>query len=123
MYIYIFLRTTITVQHLTSAFFSEKVKVHWNTHRIRHSRNHATVSGIPDVMYYLPERSGGIDCKHAVTEQNIQEMELKLQFEENDDEIVEYLNYVMGNENRQFPCTVADGFDLFQKLLAFACPN
>ena len=52
-------------------------------------------------------------------------MELKLQFGEKDDEIVvyqEYFNYVMGNENLQFPCTVADGFDLFQKLLAFACP-
>ena len=37
----------------------EKVKVLGTP---THSRNHATVSGIPDVMYYLPERSGGIDC-------------------------------------------------------------
>jgi hypothetical protein len=103
----------------------ERVKMHWNTHRIRHSSNHGTVSGIPDVMYYLPERSGGIDCKYAVTEQKVQEMELKLQIEENDDEIAvyqEYFHYVMLNDNLQFPCTAAEGFDLFQKLLAFASP-
>lgn len=100
----------------------EKVKIQWNTHRIRHSRNQGTVSGIPDVMYYLPERTNGIECKCTVTAHQIQEMEQKVQFEE-DDEVMdyeEYFNYVMLNENFQFPCTAADGFELFQKLIPLA---
>lgn len=29
----------------------DKVKVHWNTHRIRSSRHQGTVSGVPDILY------------------------------------------------------------------------
>ena len=36
------------------------VKEQWNTRRIRASR-HDTVAGIPDELYHLPERHGGVD--------------------------------------------------------------
>lgn len=29
----------------------DAIKIQWNTHRIRQTRNHGTVSGVPDVMY------------------------------------------------------------------------
>ena len=31
---------------------------HWNSHKIRKSR-HYTVDGRPDILYFLPENSGG----------------------------------------------------------------
>ncbi|PFX14985.1 hypothetical protein AWC38_SpisGene20822 [Stylophora pistillata] len=39
----------------------ENVKDHWNTHYIRKSR-HDTVAGVPDILYFLPENSGLMDC-------------------------------------------------------------
>lgn len=35
----------------------DKVKDYWNSHCIRKSK-HATVSGVPDMMYFLPEEFG-----------------------------------------------------------------
>ena len=40
----------------------DTVKFHWNTHRIHPSR-HGTVPGIPNVLYHLPDHTGGIECK------------------------------------------------------------
>ena len=39
----------------------DRVKDHWNTHRIRKSR-HDTVPGRPDSLYFLPQLHGVIDC-------------------------------------------------------------
>ena len=33
------------------------------------------VSGVPDVLYYLPQRSGGIECLHVEQRQQVDEME------------------------------------------------
>ena len=38
---------------------------HWNTHRIRKSRNN-TVPGQPDSLYFLPEIHGARDCLFQV---------------------------------------------------------
>jgi hypothetical protein len=37
----------------------DKVKEHWNTHRIRRSR-YNTVLGRPDSLFYFPEYHGGV---------------------------------------------------------------
>lgn len=39
----------------------DNVVEHWNSHYIRQSR-HDTVSGIPDILYSLPEYYGKTDC-------------------------------------------------------------
>jgi hypothetical protein len=44
----------------------DDIKTQWNSHRIRQTRNHSTVPGIPDVLYYLPERFGAVECKSRV---------------------------------------------------------
>ena len=36
------------------------MKEQWNTHRIRDSK-HETIPGIPDELYYFPEKSGGVE--------------------------------------------------------------
>ena len=75
----------------------EKVKDYWNSHRIRKSK-HATVSGVPDMMYFLPEEFGRIDCLFPVTGK-LREMEQKLQELDESDDIdpiwEEYFLYVM----------------------------
>ena len=42
-------------------------RTHWNTHRIRQSRNE-TVAGKPDELFFLSERFGGEDHLQPVTE-------------------------------------------------------
>jgi hypothetical protein len=61
----------------------DQVKNHWNSHRIRQSR-YGTVPGIPDVLFFLPQRSGAIDCKITVLRNNIYEMELQIHDDECD---------------------------------------
>ena len=51
----------------------DEVKNHWNTHRIRRSK-HGTVPGVPDILFFLPQRSGAIDCKVDVTNEQITEI-------------------------------------------------
>lgn len=103
----------------------DKVKVHWNTHRIRSSRHQGTVSGVPDILYYLPHRSGAFECKCRIEIQQIEEMEEKVQIDEpNGLQIYEeYFYYVVDNENLQFPSSAAGALDLFQELIAFAYPS
>lgn len=40
---------------------SDKVKYYWNSHYIRQSK-HDTVSGVPDILFFLSEYSGANDC-------------------------------------------------------------
>ena len=43
----------------------DSVKEHWNTHRIRKSRNN-TVPGRPDSLFFLPDLHGAGDCLFEV---------------------------------------------------------
>ncbi|KAJ7387798.1 hypothetical protein OS493_001142 [Desmophyllum pertusum] len=58
----------------------DKVKQHWNTHRIMRS-GHGTVPGVPDVLFYLPDRSSAVDCKWVLQSRKIDEMEQHLNVE------------------------------------------
>ena len=55
----------------------EKVKTSWNSHHIRPSR-HDSVSGCPDVLFYLPQRSGGVDNLQEVSDVQIAEWNSRL---------------------------------------------
>ena len=50
-----------------------KMKEYWNTHYIRSSR-HDTIPGIPDILYYLPERSRGMNCLVPVSDEKMNEI-------------------------------------------------
>lgn len=54
---------------------------HWNTHYIRRSR-HDTIPGVPNVLYHLPELSGGTDYIVDVPLEKINEMEAECLIEE-----------------------------------------
>ena len=76
----------------------DEVKEHWNTHRIRPSR-FDTISGIPDELFYLPERHGRVDeLTLPISEELInyaQENFLNYELEQNI--YNEYFNFILNN--------------------------
>ena len=104
----------------------DAIKIQWNTHRIRQTRNHGTVSGVPDVMYYLPGQFGAVECKRIVRIQQIEEMEQHVHCNlesETSENFREYFNYVLENNDFHLPTNAAEAFELFQKLVELACPD
>ena len=100
----------------------DKVKDYWNSHRFRKSK-HATVSGVPDMMYFLPEEFGKIDCLFPVSDK-LKEMKDKLQElgaeDETDPIWEEYFQYVIEINGLSHPMSVLEAGNLFQKLVQFA---
>lgn len=89
----------------------DKVKDHWNSHYIRKSK-HDTVSGVPDILFHLPEYSGSTDCLQTITQTQIDELEEHIDFPEEDDMYKEYFEYAL--DNRPYPNNEREAFDLFQ---------
>ena len=103
----------------------DKVKDYWNSHRIRKSK-HATCSGIPDIMYFLPEEYGKSECLQEVCPQKLTEMKGRLNSDPlQDDDTVweEYFTYVMDTNGLQPPATVQEAGILFQSLVSYAKPR
>ena len=90
----------------------QKVKASLNSHLIRPSR-HDSVSGQPDVLFYFPECSGGINNLHRVSEAQIAEMELKVD-DENQNYVKDYQQYfdhLMKSEGSQYPTSSEEAFN------------
>ena len=92
---------------------------HWNSHYIRRSR-HDTLPGAPEVLYYLPELSGGSDYKVNVPLEKMNEMEAEYELEECINDHQEYFHYVMETRGLQFPSSADEALLLFQNLLEAA---
>lgn len=91
----------------------DKVRDHWNSHYIRRSR-HDTVAGVPDILYYLPEDSGAVDCLVPVSQAKIKEVEPQCHMEDREDDHKEYFEYIMAIKGWNYPLNERDAFDLFQ---------
>ena len=104
----------------------DKVKDYWNSHRIRKSK-HATISGVPDMMYFVPEEFGHNDCLLPVSSEKLTEMENKLEGLDGDDEtspiFEEYFQYVMEKNSLCHPTSPIEAGVLFEKLIQFACSS
>lgn len=99
----------------------QKFKECWNSHHIRPSR-HDCVSGSPNILFYLPERSGGVDNLQAVTHTKIVEMEQQHDMDDEENGYENYFHYVMENESLQYPANAEQAFNTFQKLMSIALP-
>ncbi|CAB4014554.1 Hypothetical predicted protein [Paramuricea clavata] len=103
----------------------DKAKQHWNSHRIRKSHE-TTVPGVPDILYFLPEQSGGDrqDCLAQVSLCKLEEVEQQIlggsREEETDEVWEEYFHYVMENNGLTYPTTIFEAGELFQSLVNFA---
>ena len=98
-----------------------KVKASWNSHHIRPSRLDS-VSGCPDILFYLPERSGGVNNLQEISEDQIAQMQPHVETNPNDEEneYQEYFHYLMEKEEIQYPTTPEEAFSVFQQLLNIA---
>lgn len=92
------------------------VKVHWNSHRIRNSR-FETIPGRPNVLYFLPERSGGKEnLKLEVEQHEIDEIEESLPAEPHKNEHQEYFKYVQEELGEEDPKSYDECLSLYKKL-------
>ena len=95
----------------------DEAKEYWNSHYIRFSC-HETVGGVPDILYFLPERSNAVDCLVPLTLAKITEAKALYEPEEQDDGLYqEYFHYVMENNNIQYPTNHRQAYDLFLYLV------
>ena len=90
-----------------------KVKEHWNSHYIRKSQ-HETVSGIPDILYFLPEYYGGENCLMEISAIKLSEMEERTNQSIGEDIYKEYFDYVLESKGWLYPANVPEGFEMCQ---------
>ena len=94
------------------------VKEHWNTHRIRKSRND-TIPGVPEVLYYLPEGRGGKpDLLLPVPADKISYVENHLIEKQEANEHFEYFQYVMDSLDLEKPTHWREALKLYNKLVS-----
>lgn len=94
-----------------------EVKEYWNSHYIRSSR-HETVGGVPDILYFLPERSNAVDCLVPLSLAKISEGDALCEQEEQEENLfLEYFHYVLENNNIQYPTNYRQAYDLFVYLV------
>ena len=84
----------------------------WNTHYIRQS-HYETVAGVPDILYFLPENSGGTDCLIPIPQEKIDEIKLECEDAEEENVLQEYFEYLMDTEGIQYPTMYDEAVTLF----------
>lgn len=95
------------------------VKQHWNTHRIRKSRNDTIPAGVPDVLYYLLEGRGGeTGLLLSVDNNKIGYVENHLIEKEDGNEHFEYFQYVMGSLGLGKPANWREALQLYHILVS-----
>jgi len=89
----------------------------WNSHHIRKS-GHETISGIPDLLYILPERYGGSEHLQNVTVNNIEYVkENVLQETDNKNEYIEYFEYVVTPYPLEMPRSTEEAVEFLPILI------
>ena len=98
------------------------VKEQWNTHRIRDSK-HETIPGIPDELFYFPEKSGGVERPIAMplADDQIQYVEENLlHFHEEQNVVQQYFEHVFENSGLVQPNNWQEAEQLYFTLMAIA---
>lgn len=97
------------------------MKEHWNTYRIRKSRNN-TVPGRPDSLFFLPDLHGARDCLFEVpaaqVEFGVQHITENLDSPDNDHQ--EYLEYARSSLSMPLPGKWEEALEMYKKLMHVA---
>ena len=96
------------------------MKAHWNTHRIRKSRNN-TVPGRPNSLFFLPDLHGARDCLFEVPAQvefGAQHITENLDSPDNDHQ--EYLEYARSSLSMPLPGKWEEALEMYKKLMHVA---
>lgn len=98
----------------------DKVREHWNTHRIRQSRCD-TIPGRPDALFYLPELQGGaISLSLPVPEREIRYARDQLVENAVAEEYQQYFQYVRETNHIRKPAHWREALQLYHYLLQVA---
>ena len=99
----------------------DEVQLYWNTHYIRPSR-HETVAGVPDILFAIPEQFGGFDCRVAVSNEKLREVQTRCeqQQRQNENPFEEYFNYLMEFHEMQYPSDYNEAGYIFDTLMRYA---
>ena len=98
------------------------VRVHWNTHYIRKSR-FDTIPGIPDALYYLPEKQGHSDQLIEISMAEIDAFEqhcIRISETNEDNEYHNYFLYIIEEEGYSMPDSWNEAIELYIKLVTIA---
>ncbi len=96
------------------------VKEQWNTHRIRDSK-HDTIPGIPDELFYFPEKKGGAENCLSISAEQIQFVqENLLEFDEDENIMQEDFKSIFENSGSEQPRNWEEAEQLYFTLIAIA---
>lgn len=95
----------------------DRVKEHWNTHRIRKSK-FQTVAGRPDSLYFLPEETYTLDCKQEISQNEFRDVSENVVVREYANEYTEYFNYLLEDNNIQSPNDWGSALELYRFILS-----
>ena len=102
----------------------ENVKDHWNSHYIRKSR-HDTVAGVPDILYFLQESVGFVDCVVAVPHNKIRQVQSECEVDHHDDDndlYNEYFMHIIETNDWAFPENEKEALSLLQECKLLQTP-
>ena len=95
----------------------DKTLEHWNTHKIRKSRND-TISGRPNALYFLPQKHGGsANLLLNIPEEQINYARNHLVEKNEDMDNFVYFQYVVDTCGFSKPTNWREGLELFEQLL------
>ena len=108
----------ISLECLWYCFNKVLQKEHWNTHRIRKSRND-TVPGRPDSLFFLPDLPGAKDCLVDVPAAEIEfgTQHITEELDGTDNEHQEYFDYARVSLSMPLPDNWEEALQLYKKLM------
>ena len=98
-----------------------KVAVLWNLHKIRPTNNAESPSGRPDMLYFVPDVTGGADLKQDVDIDDIELAEQRCCYRYAESgccvEFTQLASIIMQEQNLDMPETAEDAVTLYSTLL------
>lgn len=94
-----------------------KVKDHWNSHRISKS-GYGNAHGVPDIMYYLPEYYTSHDCVIEVEEDELHQFEEYTGEEDDENTYTEYFEYLIDQLHLDIPTEEHSALQMFQRIVS-----
>lgn len=94
----------------------DETQLYWNTHYIRPSR-HETVAGVPNILFAIPEQFGGFDFRVRVSDDKLQEVQLRCAQANNENEFQDYFQYLMDFYELQHPSDYNEAVKVFNILM------
>ena len=91
----------------------DKMKEYWNTHYIRKNDRYETISGRPDVLYFLPEQNKSADYKQEVAVPDFDDVSEHVVVKDYSNEYTEYFNYLVELNNLNIPTDWTEALYLY----------